>query len=220
MNPMLTFAEEILLLLLDDETEGLIPLQGNVLDATLSGAVLMDLAIRHKIDTDLETLTVVDPTPVGEDLLDFVLADIAASDVDRSTDYWVEHVSQFGQTIKEKAFARLVERGILKIIDDKILWVLEVRRYPVIDDREEREVKRRILDVILTDDIPEPRDIVLICLADACSIFDKILSPREIERASDRIAQVRKLDLIGQAVGRSIERFHKDLVRVVGRIHI
>lgn len=217
---MLTFAEEILLLLLDDETEDLIPLPRGVLNVTLGGAVLMDLAIRMRIDTDLETLTVVDPTPVGEELLDFVLEEIVAADAGHSTDYWVERVSQFGETIKEKAFARLVERGILKIIDDKILWVLEIRRYPVIDDREEREVKRRILDVILSDDIPDPRDIVLICLADACAIFDEILTARELERASDRIVQVRKLDLIGQAMGRTIERFRTNLTKALSSMHV
>ena len=217
---MLTFAEEILLLLLDDETEDLIPLPRGVLNVTLSGAVLMDLAIRMRIDTDLETLTVVDPTPVGEELLDFVLEEVVAADAGHSTDYWVERVSQFGEAIKEKAFARLVERGILKIIDDKILWVLEIRRYPVIDDREEREVKRRILDVILSDDIPDPRDIVLICLADACSIFDEILTARELESASDRIVQVRKLDLIGQAVARTIERFRMNLTKALSSMHV
>lgn len=217
---MLTFAEEILLLLLDDEKQDLIPLQRGILEAALSGAVLMDLAIRLKIDTDLETLTVVDSTPVGEESLDFVLAEIAASDSDQSTDYWVEQISLSSEKIKEKAFARLVERGILKIVDDKILWVLATRRYPVIDDREEREVKRRIFDVIMSDDIPDPRDVVLICLADTCSIFDEILTPRELERASDRIAQVRKLDLIGQAIANKIDRFRVELAKAVSTINI
>ena len=44
----------------------------------LAGSVLMDLALENRIDTDLEKLVVVDPTPTGESLLDRTLADITA----------------------------------------------------------------------------------------------------------------------------------------------
>ena len=68
----------------------------------------------------------------------------------------------------------------------------------------EREVKLRIMGVLFSDDIPDPRDVVIICLADACGIFRGILSRRELDRASARIEQVRKLDLIGQAMTQAI----------------
>ena len=58
--------------------------------------------------------------------------------------------------------------------------------------------------VLFGDEIPDPRDVVIICLADACGIFKEILAGRELERASARIDQVRKLDLIGQAVSKAV----------------
>jgi hypothetical protein len=45
---------------------------------------------------------------------------------------------------------------------------------------------------------------VIICLADVCGLFRQILSKRELDQASARIEQVRKLDLIGQAVSQAI----------------
>ena len=60
------------------------------------------------------------------------------------------------------------------------------------------------MEVLFSDEIPDPRDIVIICLADACGIFNELLSRREIERASDRIEQVRKLDLIGRVTTQAI----------------
>ena len=45
---------------------------------------------------------------------------------------------------------------------------------------------------------------MLICLADACGIFRELLSARESRQASDRIEQVRRLDLIGQSMSQAI----------------
>ena len=78
------------------------------------------------------------------------------------------------------------------------------RRYPVIDGKAEREVKLRIMGVLFSDEIPYPRDVMIICLADACGIFKELLSRRELVNATARIEQVRKLDLIGQAMSQAI----------------
>ena len=60
------------------------------------------------------------------------------------------------------------------------------------------------MEVLFGNDIPGPRDIVLICLVDACGVLRELLTARELERASERIEQVRKLDLIGQAVSKAV----------------
>ena len=60
------------------------------------------------------------------------------------------------------------------------------------------------MEVLFKDVIPDPRDVVIICLADACNLFGQILSKREADRAAGRILQVRKLDLIGQATTQAI----------------
>jgi len=93
---------------------------------------------------------------------------------------------------------------VLNQEEGRFLWVFRSRRYPTIDGKVEQEVKLRIMSVLLSDSIPDPRDIVIIGLVDSCGIFSELLSARELERARDRIDQVRKLDLIGQAVAKSV----------------
>ena len=63
---MLTIAEEILLLVLDDETGKLnTKLSVHSLRNAVSGALLMDLAFDNRIDTDPHRLTVINSTPLG-----------------------------------------------------------------------------------------------------------------------------------------------------------
>ena len=84
----LTFSEEILILLLNDEWETLASLPRPVIDRALLGAVLMDLAFANRIDTGLETLFVIGRTPTGSPLLDPVLAKIAARERPAGTLAW------------------------------------------------------------------------------------------------------------------------------------
>ena len=201
---MLRFAEEIMLLLLNDEDGEFVPVPGWSLQCAFAGAVLMDLALEHRIDTDVEKLVLVDPTPLGDDLLDPTLALIARETKTYDARHWVERIADNADEIREGALARLVDRGILRREDNRFLWVFRSRRYPIIDGKAEREVKLRIMEVLFGEQIPDPRDVVIICLVDACGILKEMLSDRELERASERIGQVTKLDLIGQAVSKAV----------------
>ena len=77
---MLRFADEIILLLLNDDDGTFARVSRWSLDYVLAGGVLMDLALENRIDTDLENLILVDATPVGDSLLDPTLADIEAGE--------------------------------------------------------------------------------------------------------------------------------------------
>ena len=201
---MLRFAEEIMLLLLNDQGGKFVRVPDWSLSYALAGGVLMDLALENRIDTDLEKLVLVSDAPVGDNLLDPTLADIASAQDKRDARFWVERTAAWSDEIRDRALARLVERGILESRDDRFLWVFRSRRYPVVDGKAEREVKLRIMEVLLSDQLPAPRDVVIICLADACGLFRRLLAKNELQAAAPRIDVVRKLDLIGQAMTQAI----------------
>ena len=201
---MLRFPEEIILLLLDDEGGNFVRVPEWSMQCALAGAVLMDLALENRIDTDPNQLILVDSTPVGDDLLDPTLARIAEATEAHDTRFWIQDTAQRAYQIRERVLERLVDHGILHVRDDSFLWVFQSRRYPAVDGKADREVKLRIMEVLFSDEIPDPRDIVIVCLAEACGIFRELLSRRELEHATARIEQVRKLDLIGQAVSQAV----------------
>ena len=202
---MLRFPEELMLLILDDEDGKFARVPDRQLRYALAGGVLMDLALENRIDTDLKQLMLVDPTPLGDSLLDPTLADIAAAKETHDARFWVERTAlRSADAIRQDALDRLVERGILQRQEDRFLWVFRSRRYPVIDDRLEREVKLRIMEILFSDEIPTPRDVVIIGLAHACNLFEQILSAREVEHIAPRIDEVRRLDLISQAMSQAI----------------
>ena len=212
---MLRFAEEIMLLLLHDENGKFTRVPDWSLRYALGGSVLMDLELENRVDTDLEQLILVDPTPVGDGLLDPMLAEIAAAGESHDARYWVERAAGRADDIQEEALERLVARRILAKREDRFLWAFRSRRYPVVDGQAEREVKLRIMGVLFSDDLPDPRDFVIICLAQACGIFKSMLSARELDGVAARIEQMRRMDLIGQAVSHAIWDIESSLAMAV-----
>jgi len=217
-SPPLTILEEFLLLALDDSVGRFYPLARSTLDCTLAGAVLMDLSLRHRIDNDLHDLFVTDASPTGSPVLDPALAILARSPVltPKPIAAWLRDLSASSDDLRERALRQLEALGILRREDTKILWVFGSRRYPLLHQKEQREVKLRVLGVILRDDIPEPHDIMLVTLAHACGLFHHILNDHELTAASARIDQVARMDLIGQAVAKAVAEIETAIAMASG----
>ncbi|MCY4183741.1 MAG: GPP34 family phosphoprotein [Rhodobacteraceae bacterium] len=208
---MLTFPEEIMLMLLEDEDGKIIHVPELTLRCVLSGAVLMELAFRNKIDTDLSQLVVIDSSSTSDEMLDPTLQMIVESDEVNNGKYWVEKCALNADEIKKMALDRLIEKKILEKVDDRFLWVFRTRRYPVVDGKAEQEVKLRILDLLFSDKLPNPRDIVIISLVEASGIFKHLLSESEHKRSLERIKQIRNMDLLGRAVTNSVRDIEASL---------
>ena len=201
---MLTFAEEILLLLLNDDGE-FAPIQSERLSCALAGAVLLDLEFAFRIDTDLEKLVVHDPTPTGNPILDPTLTRLAGKEQQSHARIWIRLLSdEDAGAIREQALQSLVARGILEQRGRKFPWVFRSRRYPTIDGEAEREVKLRVFDLLTSDAIPDPRDVALIGLVAACDLLVNIFSHRMVSDYHRRIRQLIKMDLIGREVAAAI----------------
>ena len=191
-------AEEFLLLL-RDEDGALSRAPEWLIRYALGAAVLMDLALENRIDTDARRLFLIDSSPVGDALLDPMLSEIAQTSREHDALYWVEHATRRADEIRETALARLVDRGVLRLSDDRVLRIFGTRHYPLADEEAERDLIRRIRETLLSDTIPDPRDIVIVTLADGCGLIGHILSAEEMSGAAERIELVRNLELIGRA---------------------
>ncbi len=208
---MLRFAEELLVLVLDEGRGEFAPsLPPRSLNLALAGAVLMDLALEHRIDTDLDRLMLTDSTPVGDDILDPALAEIVRDGRSRDTAYWVGRIAGRGDHIRRTALARLIKRGILRSEAQGLLSLVPAvsrsRRYPTADGQPVEEARLRIMRTLFSDDVPDPRDIAMIALANACGVFSTILSSEEREQVGDRIDLITRFDLIGRTMSLAIKQ--------------
>jgi len=201
---MPTFAEEFLLLALSDSKGGFVREPPERFENALAGAILMDLALMNRIDTDLEHLILIDGSPSGDPLLDEVLALIRKFPDSKSTAYWIEEIRYHIGEFRDHIVQRLIDRGMLKKEEKKLLGIIPQKFYAVPQGAEAREVRERLRTTILSDDIPDPRDVLLISLMVSCNLIDRLFSRQERETVLERIDRVAQMDLIGQAVYKTI----------------
>ncbi len=206
-----TVAEELLLLSMDEEYGEAITIPARNLGYALAGAVLMELSLKERIDTDSNTLIVTNPEPVGDDLLDPVLADIVeTSGEPRNPEFWVRRVAGRSEDLRRQTLGRLAEQGVVEA-DDSGLFSLSRNarhaRYRSAPQSEHKAtgIRSRISQVIFSDEIPDIRSIVIIGLAHACDMFKHILSETEAEAASERIELVSRLELLNRQVVDAIQ---------------
>jgi golgi phosphoprotein 3 len=196
----LTLADEIVVLMLHDDSGAIRSACAGVANIAIAGGILMELALLGRIDTDLTSLFIVDPSPVGDKLLDPALQQIAAEPHRHTSGWWIERLGLHNGDLSVRVLGRLVEAGILRVEDQQFLWVFSRRAYPPSSGREEREAKARLTSVIFDSTLPTPRDTLLLSLADSAGILDQMLTSKELSKVSKRIAEVVALEEISRSV--------------------
>jgi hypothetical protein len=102
--------------------------------------------------------------------------------------------------IEKAALDHLIERGILKRQDKKILWVIGLRRYPTVHNEERVEVKTRLARLIQSEELPAHFDATLISLLHGCYLISEVFGANLLDGRSARIATIADADPVGREV--------------------
>ncbi len=200
--------EELILLMLNESSGYLEMVPNWDFSCVMAGAVIADLALESRIDTDLQSLYLLDATPTGDRLLDPTLEDISKAEDSSDTQYWIERNTARAEEIVTLTLERLVDKEVLDY-ESGGFWTLSRSvsrsgRYPSADGTIRTEARARILNVILNDDIPDPRDVILVGLMHTCDGFKLLLSEEDYEEKIGRIETVAGMDLVGRSVASAV----------------
>ena len=183
---MVTLAEDLYLLALDD-TGGRLLIDPLHLDLGLGGALLLDLAVRERVRPVNGRVAVAHDGPTGEPLLDAALVAIAERDGAHGPDHWVRH---FGHAAHHTVQDRLVDLGVLKREDGRLLRFIPTHRTRETDGRLHHELVDHLDDAVVQGHPPSPESAALAALALAIGL-DRHLFPRADRRAvQQRMTQV------------------------------
>ncbi|HEY7034690.1 MAG TPA: GPP34 family phosphoprotein [Thermomicrobiales bacterium] len=200
---MQLLAEDLLLLVLDDDKGTVSWPRSVALRHGLGGALLMDLALQERIDSRDKKIVSVDPSPTGDAVLDAALDTFRASTKPRDAKHWVKQLG--GRPgLKEQLARRLVGCGILREQDRTFLWVFHDHRFPTGDPGPEATLREMIRDAALGAAEPDPRTLLLLSLVNACNLAGGLFSREERKQATRRIKDLVEGEQFGKAVGKAI----------------
>ncbi len=203
----LSLPDGLILMLLNEENGYFHQVPGWDLNCAVVGAVLAELSLMSRIDTDMESLFLVDETETGNPALDPILKKIANEPVQRNAQYWIERLTPHAESVIDLTLDHLVDLKILEHHDGEF-WTLtrSVKRAELYSSSEEgtaaQFIKTRIGKAIFLNEIPDPRDVIIICLVNTCDVFRFIFELDE--KAEERIKLVCKMDLIGRSIADAV----------------
>ena len=204
----LSLPEELLLMLLNEQNGYFHQVPGWDMNCAVVGAALAELSFLSRIDTDMESLHLVDRTETGDPALDPILKEIADEPHPRNAQYWIERLALRAESIIDLTLERLVDLKILEHHDGDF-WTLAptyqfANLYGSLQEGTASQfIKVRINQVIFTEAIPDPRDAIIVCLVNACDVFRFMFELDD--ETEERIKFICRMDLIGRSIADAVE---------------
>jgi len=188
-------AEDLLLLLLDDESGSTTNATYASIDTAVGGAILVELSLRGAIEvTEKEffrqpKVVVADDTPSLPPMLAAGLADV--TEKERTA---LALVTRLGKDRKRPLLDRLVDKGMLRCEQDKVLGLFPRTRWPAEDSHHETEIRRKITQALIAGNTADERTAALISLLSALGVVSNVvkierLSGRDIRKQAKAIAE-------------------------------
>ena len=204
----LSLTDELVLVLINEQNGYFHQVPGWNLNCAIVGAVLAQLSLLSRIDTDMDAVHLVDPTATGDPALDPILEQIAADPIQRNAQYWIERLVLHAEPVIDLTLDRLVDLNILERHNGEFytLASTKFRSNPHDNAREGTAgqfIKARIGEIIFSDSIPGPRDVIIISLVNTCDVFRFIFELDE--EAEKRIDNICRMDLIGRSIADAVK---------------
>ena len=204
----LTLPEELILMLLNEDNGYFHQVPGWDLNCAVAGAVLAELSLLSRIDTDMDSLFLVDSTETGDPALDPILKEIASEPLQRNTQFWIERLAPRAEEVIDLTLDRLVALKILEFHDGEFWTLAQTGWQTEVYDHSKNGtagqfIKTRISRAIFMNEIPDPRDIIVICLVNTCDVFRFIFQLDET--SEERIQLICKMDLIGRSIAHAVQ---------------
>jgi Golgi phosphoprotein 3 len=216
---MLTLVEEIALLTIDTQTGKLTGDGEHSVRYALAGAILFDLALENRIDTDVDKIIVVSDKPIGSPIHDQLLAALAKRVDSCPVRECIEEIFFQRKDLESESLDLLIQKGIVHRVKEKVLWIVDFDRLRLVDGAPRQIITVRLAQAILSDDIPDVRDIMLVSLANACGLLSVVLAPGQIRMRAERISNLCQIETISRNVSLAIHTLLKDIAMgFAGRI--
>ena len=178
---------EDLYLLADDAATGRPLIPAAHLDLGLGGALLLDLGLRHRITFNGGRVAVVTQRPTGETLLDRAIERMTRTEKPHEPDYWVRHLARGARRTVQK---QLVDVGVLRHDDHRLLRIVPVHRTPEVDGRLHHELVDHLYEAVVLDRPPSVETAALAMLALAVGLEERLFPRSDREAVRRRMAEV------------------------------
>jgi len=207
----LSLIDQLTLLALDDES-GSFVCDSLAYSYSLAGAILLELSLHNRIEVIHKNKVLVkDKINTGDSLLDEYLQLMVQSKKEKTVQDWLDTIGQQADKINQQTIDKLIETGILKHKEEKILWVFTVHKYPAKNSEPEDSLKQRLNKIIENNEQPQLNDIMLLSLVDTCELHKEIFGKEKAEEYQKKMKAIIKDVHISAIMNQTVKEVHAAL---------
>ncbi|MCD7049568.1 GPP34 family phosphoprotein [Rhodococcus sp. BH2-1] len=201
-------AEDLLLLLLDDESGD--PLvDGTRLPRVLAGAVLLELALDGYVtpadqgeDVERGRLAVRRMEAPADPILGHALGVVADARRPMKPEAAIEKLDS---EVRAAVFERVIDRGWVRESRRKVLGIFPSKVWPPVDESHERGVRHELSGVLVEGLDPTPRAAALISLLSAVDAAAKVFPDTDRKMIRKRAKEIADGEWAGAAVRKAVD---------------
>jgi hypothetical protein len=213
---MRTLPERLLLISLDEDGKPRDPRSS--LANGLAGAALMELVLAGRLGRDDGRLVAPGGQATGDELLDFVLAEVRAQERPRKLKWWVSRLGSGGwgrEPVRRRLIDKLTGEGVLGRGEERVLGLVPVTRHPPTDPAAADQERAAVREVLVDGRPPDAPTAALVALVSVCGLVDACVERPERRAARARAKQIAAGDQMGGAVRELQEEMAAMLAAVV-----
>lgn len=201
-------AEDLLLLLLDDESGD--PLvDGTRLPRVLAGAVLLELALDGYVtpadqgeDVERGRFAVLRAEAPADPILARALGVVADARRPMKPEAAIEKLDS---EVRAAVFERVIDRGWVRESRRKVLGIFPSKVWPPVDESHERGVRHELSGVLVEGLDPTPRAAALISLLSAVDAAAKVFPDTDRKMIRKRAKEIADGEWAGAAVRKAVD---------------
>lgn len=210
----LNLVDQLCLLALDDEKGSFIA-DSTSLAYGLAGAIILELSLQDKIEIKEKKIEVKSYKTSGNILLDHFMDTIRNSKKKRDIQTWVEIIGNKYSYIIDETVKKLIDDGILRKKEEKILWVFSNDKYPTLNAKPENELRKRLNDILLNNRSLDLKESMLISLIDMCSLNKEVFGKEGAKQYKKKIRTIIENAKLSSEIGKAVQEIHEALMVVV-----
>jgi len=198
---------EDLMVLLINQDDNKLRVDGTAAENALAGAVLIELVNSGRVafEPNGKKLQVVDPTPLKDPVLQ---ESVGRFDKPMKPQRAVERLRK---KVRENVAAQLEARGVVRVEARKVLGIFPGKSYVITDERASERVRKAVGEVVLGYRGADERTGALVALLYAVKSVHKVVdgNRRDMDRRAKEIAAG---NWAGEAVRRAVEAIQAGVV--------
>jgi len=203
MDIKLNLLEKYLLIALDDD-KGKFVNDSIHLHYGFAGAILLELAIRDKIEISGESIRLKEKSTEKEVALNKAI-ELLNQEGGMSSRDCINKLSKKASEFKEDTLQKLINKGVLQRKEGKILWIIPNHKYPTQNILPESKLRERLNEVVLHDKKATAEDIMLLSLINVSNLTKEAFRNVEDRKGLKKKIEVLTSDMkLSQVINSSI----------------